>query len=714
MYKSLLEIIETIYEQPFADELNDSEIDIEFLNKVEENIATTWFRKPLPDVDRQFKGFAQDGTGSYFAIWLYDNRDWKESPIVCFGSEGETGVIASNIGGFMALIALGHDPYALLHHEAGKVKPLKKMLKWVEENFKVEIPKDALKAVKNAIAGAPDFEEFLNDINHKEEHRDEKPAKETTARSPQCDIYFNQLPVAIDKLNNAKTLDDIYSLNLSGDYDRYDEPELLTAILWAFERVPEKKDSYMDYERIAEMIRGNYTKEEFGPPASDSFKRKPNKLTLELVGYLNNRIELLQKAISSGNVGILKTEVSENLKDYKSYEKENSGDGVADDTDADEDAFEIKDWFVFMNDLVDIHYQDLNRDAFKYILKKCPQVKVIKAQGIDEDVIKSLPKLKSLETLYLEITEHTSSTYNRLQSLKPIANMMGGVATNYLHNRNLELIGTFVNLKELSIHVSDIRDDGFAYLKNLKNLEKLVIAGNSEILGWGIQYLPNKMGLKELDFREIATNTNGLPKADFVNEKGRNVLLPKETFEAVSAFGNLESLSFQINEIDKTAFGAIAQLKLPKLKSLSCGGTNIDDKCLAFLEHGSDLEDLSGFMTKVKSLSYLSGHKKLSRLGLANTQVDDNAMKIIAGLENLKNLNISSTKVSDEGIALLTGLKKLTSLQLGSKQITEKSVEHLLKMKGLKELRLTKNTQISDKGKKAIEKALGLEISKAY
>jgi hypothetical protein len=56
--------------------------------------------------------FGEDGTGGMAAFWLVrDGADLLNQPIVFFGSEGELGVVASNFGGYLRLLANGIGPY---------------------------------------------------------------------------------------------------------------------------------------------------------------------------------------------------------------------------------------------------------------------------------------------------------------------------------------------------------------------------------------------------------------------------------------------------------------------------------------------------------------------------------------------------------------------------------------------------------------------------
>ncbi|WP_033423945.1 hypothetical protein [Actinomadura flavalba] len=58
-----------------------------------------------------FRVFGQDGSGGYAAFWLVRNgRPLDDQPVVFLGSEGETGVVARDLGDFLWLLAGGLGP----------------------------------------------------------------------------------------------------------------------------------------------------------------------------------------------------------------------------------------------------------------------------------------------------------------------------------------------------------------------------------------------------------------------------------------------------------------------------------------------------------------------------------------------------------------------------------------------------------------------------
>ncbi|MFJ2414898.1 SMI1/KNR4 family protein [Streptomyces brevispora] len=77
--------------------------------------TTDWFRAWTGNAEvngDDFRVFGQDGTGGYAAFWLVrPGRELVEQPIVFLGSEGETGVVASDMGAFLWLLADSFGPW---------------------------------------------------------------------------------------------------------------------------------------------------------------------------------------------------------------------------------------------------------------------------------------------------------------------------------------------------------------------------------------------------------------------------------------------------------------------------------------------------------------------------------------------------------------------------------------------------------------------------
>ncbi|MFJ2784381.1 SMI1/KNR4 family protein [Streptomyces sp. NPDC093249] len=128
--------------------------------------TTDWFRAWTgnSEVDGgDFRVFGQDGTGGYAAIWLIrPDRPLAEQPVVFLGSEGETGVVARDLGDFLWLLADGFGPWeAVNSYEPGWSARPRPELKAIAERFAPHRPRSATAVIELAAQEFPDFDDTL-------------------------------------------------------------------------------------------------------------------------------------------------------------------------------------------------------------------------------------------------------------------------------------------------------------------------------------------------------------------------------------------------------------------------------------------------------------------------------------------------------------------------------------------------------------------------
>ncbi|MFC5286404.1 SMI1/KNR4 family protein [Actinokineospora guangxiensis] len=104
-----------------------------------------------------FRVFGQDGTGGLAAIWLVrPGRPLAEQPVVFFGSEGETGVVAASLGEYLWLLADGVGPMEAVAFGTSLGVPHAGLRAVAEEHSGIP-PRSADAVVEAARAGFPDF-----------------------------------------------------------------------------------------------------------------------------------------------------------------------------------------------------------------------------------------------------------------------------------------------------------------------------------------------------------------------------------------------------------------------------------------------------------------------------------------------------------------------------------------------------------------------------
>ncbi|MET3987527.1 hypothetical protein ABIC27_005427 [Streptomyces sp. PvR034] len=110
-----------------------------------------------------FHVFGQDGTGGYAAFWsVRPGRPLDEQPVVFLGSEGETGVVARDLGDFLWLLADGCGPLeAVTTYEPGGTAPAPPQFAEIAERFAPDRRRSATAVIERASVEFPDFEETV-------------------------------------------------------------------------------------------------------------------------------------------------------------------------------------------------------------------------------------------------------------------------------------------------------------------------------------------------------------------------------------------------------------------------------------------------------------------------------------------------------------------------------------------------------------------------
>lgn len=107
---------------------------------------------------KEFRIFGQDGSGGYAALWLVrQGSPVLEQPVVFFGSEGELGVVASNVHDYLWLLAGGLGPCEAVCFPSDDHEPDAVFTKFAEEYAPAhkKTARAVLAAAQNAF---PNFE----------------------------------------------------------------------------------------------------------------------------------------------------------------------------------------------------------------------------------------------------------------------------------------------------------------------------------------------------------------------------------------------------------------------------------------------------------------------------------------------------------------------------------------------------------------------------
>lgn len=116
--------------------------------------------------EKQLVLFGQDGKGSFFGFWLYDDtEDLSTAPIIYLCSEGvNSSVIASEFDSFLGLLATSFFEYweDWTEDEESEIdEELVDFIDWLDDQG-ITPPEDPLDYVESAREEFPDFDEWLN------------------------------------------------------------------------------------------------------------------------------------------------------------------------------------------------------------------------------------------------------------------------------------------------------------------------------------------------------------------------------------------------------------------------------------------------------------------------------------------------------------------------------------------------------------------------
>ena len=128
--------------------------------------TTDWFRAWTGNAELSgddFRVFGQDGSGGYAAFWLIrQHSPLVDQPVVFLGSEGETGVVACDLGAFLWLLAGGYGPWeAATSYEPDWTPSPNRELVTVAERFAAGRQQPGAAVIEQATREFPDFDDTI-------------------------------------------------------------------------------------------------------------------------------------------------------------------------------------------------------------------------------------------------------------------------------------------------------------------------------------------------------------------------------------------------------------------------------------------------------------------------------------------------------------------------------------------------------------------------
>lgn len=154
---------------------------------------------------------------------------------------------------------------------------------------------------------------------------------------------------------------------------------------------------------------------------------------------------------------------------------------------------------------------------------------------------------------------------------------------------------------------------------------------------------------------------------------------------------------------------ALSLRRLPYLKAIDLGGTNVTDVVAKSLADVRDVDALFLDDTAFGDAGLKELDNRFTWLDLSKTQVTDKGMADLARSRGLRALRLANNpKVTDVGLMKLTGLANLRSLDLSGTGVSLAGDPNLSAWRGLTRLDLSR-TPVDDGGVKALAKLTSLE-----
>ena len=244
---------------------------------------------------------------------------------------------------------------------------------------------------------------------------------------------------------------------------------------------------------------------------------------------------------------------------------------------------------------------------------------------------------------------------------------------------NLQLIGTFKNLRMLSIDFSRIAPPvpaqpeciHLAFLKNLKELRTLSLT------------CYQKDDLNAL-FKESQTDFPFLKM--LVLHQCQN--LKGDTIPGLFSCPNL--LSLDLSGCDLKTIPVMTSQKPFKLRHLSLDCKTLDTNIWDYVANCPDLKELSVDYPDFtgKELAKISGLQKLTKLRIYPSNLTDQDLTQLVLFKKLKSLKIGGNKLSNQGSIHLAQQGDLEDLTLQGAGFTDESLMYLKKLKNLRRITL--------------------------
>ena len=321
-------------------------------------------------------------------------------------------------------------------------------------------------------------------------------------------------------------------------------------------------------------------------------------------------------------------------------------------------------------------YVQMNDDGYVTVLDTAKE-----RSWVEEYQLPELLTLDYLTSLTLEgpgISDEAATSIATLPQLTSLT-----MKNTLIGNTGIEKLKEITTLRILDLRFSPlVTDEAMKVLASMENLRAVRLNGVSQLTDAGLYSVLQLPSLVELDVRSCQ-NVSGKGIEKFVGKSTLRMLkigdqsVSDSTLQTVARIEQLTGLAVQNSNITNDGLAALSALDLKDVTIEQCSA--ITDEGLGFLESYGQLRKLTLRDLRITGAIFdkLSNARKLTVLNVAQTNVDDDAVKSLLKMENLTELNLSETLVSDAAVEILAQLPNLKKLYVMQTKMTDAGVDKL-------------------------------------
>lgn len=239
------------------------------------------------------------------------------------------------------------------------------------------------------------------------------------------------------------------------------------------------------------------------------------------------------------------------------------------------------------------------------------------------------------------------------------------------------------SLKTLVLDSSDVSDDCFPHICNLKRLNELSLQFTS-VSGRSLDVLPQFPELESLCCNPstyVSEGCHNIARCGRLRRLDLDVCALRD--EDLAALANMEALKdLSISQsplLTDACLNDIGWISMVRLERFAATDTHLGDAAADRLAQMKSLQilHLSNTLITDASLRSMALLPNLRALSICSTNISDAGIEYVSQSPTLRNLAISGCPISDDSVASLVRMTRLESLQLAQTRITRAGIARL-------------------------------------